>query len=149
MTVYFDMDGTIADLYGVENWLPKIREHNVSPYLEAKPLLNMAYFARLLHQLQDKGYEIGIISWTSRDHNDEFHEAVKLAKHIWLREHLPSVKFNYIHIDKYGIDKNTYCSQCYQRDILFDDDICNRHGWSADAYPPIQIIPVLKNLIAG
>ena len=24
--IYFDMDGTIADLYAVENWLPRLRD---------------------------------------------------------------------------------------------------------------------------
>ena len=36
MTIYFDMDGTIANLYAVENWLPKLRNKDESPYAEAK-----------------------------------------------------------------------------------------------------------------
>ena len=35
-TIWFDMDGTIANLYGVENWLPKLRAHDASPYADAE-----------------------------------------------------------------------------------------------------------------
>ena len=66
MKICFDMDGTIADLYGVENWLEYLLEENVKPYKIAKPLVNMSALARRLNKLQRKGYEIGVISWTSK-----------------------------------------------------------------------------------
>ena len=31
MTIWFDMDGTISDLYAVENWLPMLRAENPKP----------------------------------------------------------------------------------------------------------------------
>ena len=49
--IYFDMDGTIADLYGVENWLENILQRNIRPYKEAKTLVRMASLARLLNKL--------------------------------------------------------------------------------------------------
>ena len=30
--IYFDMDGTIADLYAVDGWLADLRSENVRPY---------------------------------------------------------------------------------------------------------------------
>ena len=42
--IYFDMDGTIADLYGVENWLDYLVAEQTKPYREAKPLCSEAYF---------------------------------------------------------------------------------------------------------
>ena len=30
--IYFDMDGTIADFYGVDGWLADLEAHNVRPY---------------------------------------------------------------------------------------------------------------------
>ena len=47
--ICFDMDGTLADLYGVPDWLAKLRSFDPTPYKVAKPLLNMAVLARLLH----------------------------------------------------------------------------------------------------
>ena len=31
MMIWFDMDGTIANLYGVENWLPMLRAYDPTP----------------------------------------------------------------------------------------------------------------------
>ena len=39
--IWFDMDGTIADLYGINGWLDMLLEENARPYEIAKPLLNM------------------------------------------------------------------------------------------------------------
>ena len=66
MTVYFDMDGTIAGLYAVENWLPKLRASDPSPYAEAAVMHNMSLLARYLNKEQEAGYHIGIISWLSK-----------------------------------------------------------------------------------
>ena len=46
MTVYFDMDGTIADLYGAKDWLPRLRAYDAKIYAEARPLCNMNTLAR-------------------------------------------------------------------------------------------------------
>ena len=35
MRICFDMDGTIANLYGVENWLAYLVAEDVKPYKEA------------------------------------------------------------------------------------------------------------------
>ena len=58
MTIWFDMDGTIADLYGVEGWLDDIIARRTRPYDEARTMVNMSYLARLLHQVQAQGHEI-------------------------------------------------------------------------------------------
>ena len=41
ITINFDMDGTIADLYGVENWLEYLIAENTFPYANARPLLHL------------------------------------------------------------------------------------------------------------
>ena len=62
MRICFDMDGTIANLYGVENWLEYLIAEDVKPYAEAEVMLNMNSLARLLNKLQKQGNEIVIIS---------------------------------------------------------------------------------------
>ena len=94
-TIWFDMDGTIADLYGVEDWLPKLRASDPSPYVEAEVMLNMSLLARYLNKLQKLGYWIGIISWTSKNSTSEYDRMVAEAKRNWLATHLPSVEFDY------------------------------------------------------
>ena len=71
MTIWFDMDGTIADLYGVENWLDYLIAEDVKPYAEAKPLVNLSRLARYLNRLQKAGYNLGVISWLSKCGTDD------------------------------------------------------------------------------
>ena len=91
--INFDMDGTIADLYGVENWLDDLTNSNPRPYATAKPLVNMRVLARLLNKLIDEGYKVNIISWLAKNSNAEYDKKVTKAKKAWLKAHLASVKF--------------------------------------------------------
>lgn len=142
MTIWFDMDGTIADLYGVDGWLDNLINEDTRPYDIAKPLMNMAYLARLLHKAQANGYEIGIISWTSRNGSDLYNGEVALAKMVWLHKHLPSVEWDEIKIVRYGTNKRTACGG----GILFDDEEGNRKAWGDGAFTPDEIIRVLKGI---
>ena len=38
--IVFDMDGTIANFYGVENWLECLKNSDTTPYEKAEPLYN-------------------------------------------------------------------------------------------------------------
>lgn len=144
MTIWFDMDGTIADFYNVENWLEKIRRYDTSPYRDAAAYVNLSLLARRLNQLQSRGYEIGIISWGSKDPNKQFLYDIRREKNKWLRRHLASVTFNRIHIVEYGISKNNFRKN--SNDILFDDNFDIRKEWGENSYPPEKIFDVLFSL---
>ena len=139
--IYFDMDGTIANLYGVDNWLDYLIKYDSTPYEIAKPMLNMSVLARILNRLQRKGYIIGIISWLSKTSTPEYGEKVRQAKINWLKKHLKSVKFDSIQIVNYGTPKYTL-----GKGILFDDEIKNRDAWGENAYDVDNILGVLKTL---
>lgn len=139
--IWFDMDGTIADLYGVENWLSMLIAEDTTPYEIARPLLRMATLARLLNGLQRKGYTINIISWTSKRGSTEYNRAVAAVKKAWLRKHLASVKFNRVDIVDYGTPKGEG-----RNGILFDDEEQNRKNWSGIAYDATAILEILKAL---
>lgn len=141
MTIYFDMDGTIADLYNVEDWLPKLRNSDPSPYTDAKPLLHFSTLARLLNAAQRSGINIGIISWTSKGGSATYNQDVMEAKRKWLRKHLPSVRFNEIHIVPYGYPKELFATD---EDILFDDCEAVRKDWTGTAYTPEKIFEILR-----
>jgi hypothetical protein len=142
--IYFDMDGTIADLYAVENWLPKLRSADASPYEDAIPMVKMNLLARLLNRLQKEGYTIGIVSWLAKNSDDEYDEKVTRAKKTWLETHLASVHFDEIHIVKYGTPKQTIVDN--PLGILFDDEAPNREKWLGTAHDVDNIIEVLKSL---
>ena len=139
--INFDMDGTLVDFYGVENWLDYLIAEDVTPYAVARPLINMNSLARVLNRLQHNGYKICIISWTSKCGSDEYNKHVTEIKRKWLAKHLASVQFDEINIVKYGTPKYTIGSG-----ILFDDEEPNRNMWGDGAYDVQNIIEILKGL---
>ena len=146
-TIWFDMDGTIANLYAVEGWLPMLRAEDPTPYAIAQVMHNMSILARYLNKVQKCGYRIGIISWLSKCSTPNYDEAVTFAKIEWLNKHLNSVKFDEINIVTYGTPKEQFMKD--ENDILFDDEEKNRINWGGVAYEPCDIMQVLKELIKG
>jgi len=142
MKIWFDMDGTIADLYGVRDWLPAILARDTRPYEIARGIGNLAHIARLLNKARANGHEIGIISWTAKGGTAEYNKAVTEAKKAWLRKHLPSVTWDVIKVVDYGTKKHIACGG----GILFDDEEPNRNGWGEGAYTPAEIVEILKGL---
>ena len=143
--IWFDMDGTIADLYGVTNWLDMLINNDETPYMIAKPMINTEALSAILNELKDKGYEVGIISWLSKNSTKEYDIKVTEAKKHWLKEHLPLVRWNEIKIVPYGINKKETCKE----GILFDDEYDNRNDWGTEAYEPKHIMKVLKELVTA
>ena len=143
-TIFFDMDGTIADLYGVENWLDYLIAKDSLPYEIAKPLLKLNSLARILNRLQRNGYKIGVISWLAKNSSETYDEKVTRAKREWLKKHLASVDFDEIHIVKYGTPKQTFAKT--ENDILFDDEEKNRTEWTGKAFDVNDIINILKGI---
>ena len=143
-TIFFDMDGTIADLYGVENWLDYLLNGDPFPYANAKALLNLQALARVLNNLQRKGFRIEIISGLSKTSTAEYDKAVTLAKLDWLSTHLASVSFDKINIVSYGTCKDTFRHN--ETDVLFDDEERNRKEWNGKAFDVNNIIEILKGL---
>jgi len=145
MKICFDMDGTIANLYGIENWLDYLIAKDSYPYENAKVMLNMNTLAKYLNRLQKKGFEIGIISWLSKTTDSDYDKKVTLAKEKWLKKHLKSVNFDFVEIVSYGYAKENFCSS--KKDILFDDEERNRNNWTGKAFNEKEILTVLKNLL--
>ena len=143
-TIYFDMDGTIANLYGVENWLDYLRNNDETPYKIAEPLVRLASLARVLNHLQRKGYKIGIISWLAKNSSTDYDEKVTKAKRAWLNKHLHSVTFDEINIVTYGTPKQMFAKT--NNDILFDDEAKNRNDWTGKAFDVTNIIETLRGL---
>lgn len=144
ITINFDMDGTIADLYGVENWLDYLIAGDVFPYENAEPLLRLSALARRLNNLQKNGYNLAVISWLSKSGTDEYNAEVEAVKRAWLKKHLPSVKWDAIHIVSYGTPKQNFCGN--PLDILFDDEAKNRENWTGRAYDVNDILATLEEV---
>ena len=146
ISINFDMDGTIADLYAVEGWLADLESHNPRPYREAKPMVNMSLLARYINKAQANGYQVNIVSWLSKSGTQEYNEMVTKAKQEWLHKHLRSVQFDNIVIVPYGTPKSTCVGQS-NLGILFDDEQKNRTEWRGASAEPSEIFEILKGLV--
>jgi hypothetical protein len=126
--IWFDMDGTIADLYGVEGWLDDLINLNTRPYAKADLLYDNADFLYTLGLLRQNGYHIGVISWGSKANNAEFDKAVEYVKKEWLYEKCISDFLDKIIVTAYGVCKADTCRK-YGSGILVDDEEQNRNAW--------------------
>ena len=142
ITINFDLDGTLAGLYDVPNWLDYLIAEDAFPYENAEPLLRLSALARRLNNLQKNGYNLAVISWLSKGGTDEYNAEVEAVKREWLAKHLPSVKWDAIHIVPYGTPKQNYCGNVL--DVLFDDEEKNRNEWTGRAYDVQNILEILK-----
>jgi hypothetical protein len=144
----FDMDGTIANLYGVENWLEMLRAENEEPYRVAEPLYNMEVLANILQLLKMCGWRVAVTSWLAKNSTKEYDEKVRNAKREWLERY--QFPFDEIHLVKYGTTKAN-CTRRYGGfQILVDDNEAVRNGWrlgsTIDANE--NIITQLVNLLS-
>lgn len=143
-TIYFDMDGTLADFYGVDGWLDSLLAEDVRPYAEAKPLHNFSQLARLIHKVQAQGVRVGIISALSKNGSENYQADIMMTKLLWLKRHLPSVQFDEIHFCAYDAVKYDYATD--KNALLFDDEVRHHEAWGGTADFPAHIVQVLKSL---
>jgi FMN phosphatase YigB (HAD superfamily) len=146
-TIVFDMDGTIADFYGVENWLIEIRNESTRPYELAKPLYNIETLNTILEFLKMSGWRIVVTSWLAKDSTKEYKEKVRKAKLEWLKKY--SFPYDEIHLVKYGTTKANCTRKLGGFQILVDDNEKVRKGWNLGATINANedIIEKLKELL--
>ena len=143
----FDMDGTIADLYGVSNWLEDLRNETPRPYINAEPLYDMEKLVNILNALKACGWKIVVTSWLSKGSSIGYDIEVRRAKREWLEKyHFP---FDEIHLVKYGTTKANCTRKLGGYQILVDDNKEVRKGWhlGATINAKNNIIPELLKLM--
>jgi phosphoserine phosphatase len=123
----FDMDGTIADLYGVQGWLEDLRSENPRPYEMAKPMYDMNTLASVLGLLRLQGWRIAIVSWLAKESTREYDELVRKAKREWLTKY--QFPCDEIHLVKYGTTKANCTRKLGGYQVLVDDNEQVRNGW--------------------
>ena len=126
-TLVFDMDGTIADLYGVNNWLEDLRSENPRPYVVAKPMYNMDILNELLNILKNMGWRVVVTTWLAKESTKTYDEKVRKAKLDWLKQY--NFPYDEIHLVKYGTTKANCTRRIGGYQILIDDNEKVRNGW--------------------
>lgn len=126
-SINWDMDGTIASLYDVPNWLEKLRAEDPSPYLEAEPMCDMKKLNEILEKLREAGWEINVITWLSMNSSEEYKDAVREAKKAWLQKW--GFVYDHFHGVQYGATKADSVRERTDYGILIDDNAKVRDGW--------------------
>lgn len=127
-TLVFDMDGTIADFYGVNGWLDYLKAENTTPYEIAKPLYNMVYLVALLTILKNQGWKIVVTTWLAKGGTKEYNDRTRKAKLEWLEKY--NFPYDEIHLVKYGTTKANCTRKMGGYQILIDDNEKVRKGWN-------------------
>lgn len=121
-TVYFDMDGTIADLYKPSDWLERLLRGDETLYKDAAPMCDLR---RVEGALRKAHKAVGVVSWLAKGSNRAFDARVRRAKQVWLMRHFPAAKE--VHIIRHGSHKR-YAAKL--PGILLDDEVRNVIEWS-------------------
>ena len=145
-TLVFDMDGTIADLYGVEGWLNDLRAEDARPYVEANPMYDMTALVETLTELQKKGWRIAVTTWLAKNSTACYNKKVRQAKREWLGKY--NFPYDEIHLVKYGTTKANCTRKHGGFQILIDDNEKVRKGWTLGATFNANgnVLEFLKNL---
>jgi len=146
-TLVFDMDGTIADLYAVADWLENIIAENVRPYAIAEPMYNMNKLVNVINRLKENGWRVAIVSWTSKHGSKEYNKAVRKVKKEWLDRY--NFPYDELHVIKYGTPKSYCMKKTGGFQILFDDEEPNRKAWrnGLTVNANEDIYKILKNML--
>lgn len=127
-TLVFDMDGTLANLYGVETWLEDLRNENVRPYRECKPLYDMEDLNLIIDGLKAIGWKIVVTTWLAMNSSEKFKMETRKAKIEWLEKY--GFKYDEIHLVQYGTTKANCTRQLGGYQVLIDDNEKIRKGWT-------------------
>lgn len=126
-TLVFDMDGTIADFYGVNGWLNDLQNENTRPYDIAKPLYNMEVLNAILDLLRAQGWTIAITTWLAKGSTKAFDDMVRASKIAWLQKY--NFSYDEIYLVRYGTTKANCTRKNGGVQILVDDNEKIRKGW--------------------
>lgn len=117
--IYFDLDGTVYNLYGVENWLEKLRNEISGAFLEGDFLVDYENFMDCIEELIRQDYTFGVITWLPTQASPEYEEICRKEKIEWINDYLPFV--SEINICSYGILKQN-CIQKRAKEMFLIDD---------------------------
>lgn len=127
----FDMDGTIADFYGVKGWLDYLINEDTTPYEIAKPLYDMNVLNEMLLALKMLGWKIVVTTWLARNGSKEYNDRTRKAKLEWLAKY--NFPYDEIHLVQYGTTKANCTRKMGGYQILIDDNEKVRKGWTLGA----------------
>ena len=127
--IFFDLDGTLFDLYSKKNWLERLQNEDATVFdgdgmtRGFMPDIDHTFF-EVINDLLDKGVQFEVITWLPMNASPEYEFACELRKRLWVKENLPFI--SKVTCLSYGMPKQNAISQRASTMILIDDnaEIC-------------------------
>lgn len=117
LKILFDLDGTVADLYGVKNWLECLRSE-IPIYEDLEPLVDMEQLTFIAERLREKGVEFGVVTWLSKGASFSYELITAVEKFNWCKKYMPFI--SEFEAQPYGTPKQTNYRNC--NCLLIDDN---------------------------
>ena len=118
--IYFDMDGTVADFYGQENWLEMLRSETAGAFANCEPLFDETRFYKAVSRLLSIGVQFGVITWLPMQASPEYETICTAEKMEWCKQFLPFI--SEFTAQSYGIPKQNAIRKHASTEILIDDN---------------------------
>lgn len=130
--IWFDMDGTLYDLYKIPGWLAALQNEDWSIYNQPGYCrANLNRIRNAIHALAEMGWTVGVITWAAKDvYDEETLAAIEEEKVKWLRENIPEL--DRMACLPYGYDKAQFIEEMeevYAVNYLVDDNALVRKEW--------------------
>ena len=140
-TIYFDLDGTIADLYGFDGWLDCLQNEQTTPYTEAGLLVDGEQFRNFLAAGRAAGVLFGVISWCAKNASKDYRKAIRRARIDWLKKNNLLQCFSELHVVRYGTPKNRAAKN--RTGVLVDDEL---QRWNVERLVTADIFRNILNV---
>lgn len=125
--IFFDMDGTVYDLYNLPNWLEMLRNEEDGAFALGNPKVNLQDLAVVCQALQMQGWQIGVITWLPMNATQEYQIRAAREKKNWIAQNMPYVTEFYA--QAYGVPKQIAPVHQAKTMILVDDNADVRKTW--------------------
>lgn len=126
--IFFDLDGTLYDLYNIENWLDSLQNEDATVFERGNFIGDYDEFIAIVKELMFKGYTFGVISWLPMYATPEFENECAEVKRKWVQKYLPFVEE--INFQRYGTPKQNAIQTKAQTMYLIDDCIEVGRVWA-------------------
>lgn len=122
ISVYFDLDGTLFDLYGKRNWLEMLENEKAGAFTTGRLMQNIdkERLLTVVAELANYGVKFNVITWLPMQASREYEEICKAEKIAWVRQNLPFI--DEIVCQSYGVPKQNGITKRTARMILIDDN---------------------------
>lgn len=132
-TIWFDMDGTIYELYRIPNWLERVRQMDMSVFSDGFPRNDYERIDVAVEALSAAGWRVGVVTWAPKGATLHEINEVGRVKFDWLCRFFPALADGHFACIPYGDSKANFVVEMESAgdglNILVDDNKYVRADW--------------------